>query len=279
MSIKNQNECSEILFLELINELEKKSKKTIQQENKKIPKEQILKEKKQIDFFNNNNIWFFSNFNTNLSKSKIEYPIIGNKWSKLEHAKIYNSEIKNLIFKSENEINYTICNCYIKCNVNLKGESSFWIFLRVQNDFSIENAIILYNREEYNQTVHISLGTFYENTNKELLFRPFIKQQLIFSKKKVIQENNNSVNLDINIYDEGNENITVETYLNDKKENNFIKGNFFSEIKGNYSFMIAGSGNEVKLKKFICDLNYKPRYLPPEITNNHVKGCSCCNIF
>ena len=114
MSIKNQNECSEILFLELINELEKKAKKTIQQENKKIPKEQILKEKKQIDFFNNNNIWFFSTFNTNLSKSKIEYPIIGNKWSKLENAKIYNSEIKNLIFKSENEINYTICNCYIK---------------------------------------------------------------------------------------------------------------------------------------------------------------------
>ncbi len=96
-----------------------------------------------------------------MSKSKIEYIIIGNKWLKLENAKIYNLEIKNLIFKSENEINYTIYNNYINCNVNLKGENSFWIFLRVKNNFSIENAIILYNREEYNHTIHISLGTFF----------------------------------------------------------------------------------------------------------------------
>ena len=285
MSIKNYYESSEIVFLNLRNEIEKKKKLNNDSSNiKKYSKEQLIKEKKIIDFFNNNNTWYFTKFDTQFSKNRIEYPIIVEpNWQKFNYISSYKIDLKDLLFKSEEKINYSICNININCNVTLKGESSFWIFLRTKENFSKENAIILYNREEFSECVYITLGTFFLNLHSKLVYKPFIKQQLVFSKKKNKKNdnfyNNNKINLSIKIYDEGYDTITIETFLNDRKENNFIKGNFFQQIKDNYSLMFGGKGEKIKLYKFLCQLSYKPYYLPPEITNNHVKGCTCCNIF
>ena len=284
MSIKNQLESSEIIYLNIRNDIEKtKKSNNISTNIKKISKEHLIKEKKIIDFFNQNYTLFYTKFDTNFSKNRIQYPIIVNpNWTKFNNVKLNNVDIKDLIFKSEQEINYTIFNANINFNVTLKGESSFWIFLRTKENFSKDNVIILYNREDYSKSVYITLGTFFLNLNNKLLYRPFIKQQLVFSKKKNNKNYNNEndkINLNIKIYDEGYDNITIETFLNDKKENNLIKGNFFQQIKDNYSLMFGGRGKEIRLHKFLCELSYKPYYLPTVITNNHVKGCTCCNIF
>ena len=284
MSIKNHYESSEIIYFNLRNDIEKKKKlNNITSNIKKYSKEQLVKEKKNIDFFNQNNTWFYTKFDTNFSKNKIEYPLIINpNWTKFNNMTLSNVDVKDLIFKSEEEINYSICNININCNITLEGESSFWIFLRTKGYFSEDNVIILFNREDYSQYVYITLGTFFLNLNGKLLFRPIIKQQLVFSKKKKNKNynfENDKINLNIKIYDEGYENIIIETFLNNKKENNLIKGNFFQQIKDNYSLMFGGKGEEIKLNKLLCEASYKSYYLPIEISNNHVKGCTCCNIF
>ncbi len=282
MSFEKDTESSEIIYSRLKREIEKTSKEIETSINKIFGKEEVTKAKKLIDFFNQNSKWVHSTFKTEISNNKVEYPILTNpEWIEENNQKI-NSELGDKIYLCKDEINYTICNNEIRAIVNLKNESSFWIFLRTKGYFSKDNVIILFNREDYSQYVYITLGTFFLNLNGKLLFRPIIKQQLVFSKKKKNKNynfENDKINLNIKIYDEGYENIIIETFLNNKKENNLIKGNFFQQIKDNYSLMFGGKGEEIKLNKLLCEASYKSYYLPIEISNNHVKGCTCCNIF
>ena len=72
MSIKNHYESSEIIYFNLRNDIEKKKKlNNITSNIKKYSKEQLVKEKKNIDFFNQNNTWFYTKFDTNFSKTNI----------------------------------------------------------------------------------------------------------------------------------------------------------------------------------------------------------------
>jgi hypothetical protein len=90
-------------------------------------------------------------------------------------------------------------------------------------------------------------------------------------------KNKDIVKLNIRICDGGSEIISVYSYLNDNKEDNLVKGNFFIPISDNYKVMIAGTG-ECKISRFSCDIYYKNEYAPPEYSND-IKGCNCCTII
>jgi hypothetical protein len=283
MSFEKDTESSEIIYSRLKREIEKTSKEIETSINKIFGKEEVTKAKKLIDFFNQNSKWVHSTFKTEISNNKVEYPILTNpEWIEENNQKI-NSELGDKIYLCKDEINYTICNNEIRAIVNLKNESSFWIFLRTKEIFSKENAVIYFKKEELSQNVHISLGNFYLNSNNKLIFKTFIKQQLIMSMTNEKNENSDFyknrdiVKLNIKICDKGDEIISVYTNVNDNKEDNLVKGSFFIPISDNYKLMIAGIG-ECKLSKFSCDLNYKTEYAPPEFSND-IKGCNCCNIL
>ena len=283
MSFDNKTQSLEEIYSNLKKEIKIMKKEMESLENINYSQEEIIKAKKRIEFFNYNNEWLYSNFNTNNSSKNIEYPIIiSENWTKPNSYNLNNLELRNLIFLSEEEINYSICNNEIKGIVDLKGESTFWIFLRTKEYFSKENVIILFKKEEYSQIIYLILGNFILNSKGNLIFTPFIKEQLILSnlnqKEKTIYEKNDYINLNIKIYDEGKDEIIVYTYLNNNKEENFAKGNFFIPINGNYKVMIAGSGQQCKLKQFSCDSYYKPKYAPAELLNEG-KACNCCNII
>ena len=283
MSFDNKTQSLEDIYSNLKKEIKIMKKEMESLENINYTQEEIIKAKKRIEFFNYNNEWLYSNFNTNNSSKNIEYPIIiSENWTKPNSYNLNNLELRNLIFLSEEEINYSICNNEIKGIVDLKGESTFWIFLRTKEYFSKENVIILFKKEEYSQIIYLILGNFILNSKGNLIFTPFIKEQLILSnldqKEKSIYEKNDYINLNIKIYDEGKDEIIVYTYLNNNKEENFAKGNFFIPINGNYKVMIAGSGQQCKLKQFSCDSYYKPKYAPAELLNEG-KACNCCNII
>ena len=283
MSFDNKTQSLEEIYSNLKKEIKIMKKEMESLENINYTQEEIIKAKKRIEFFNYNNEWLYSNFNTNNSSKNIEYPIIiSENWTKPNSYNLNNLELRNLIFLSEEEINYSICNNEIKAIVDLKGESTFWIFLRTKENFSKENVIILFKKEEYSQIIYLILGNFILNSKGNLIFTPFIKEQLILSnlnqKEKSIYEKNDYINLNIKIYDEGKDEIIVYTYLNNNKEENFAKGNFFIPINGNYKVMIAGSGQQCKLKQFSCYSYYKPKYAPAELLNEG-KACNCCNII
>lgn len=283
MSFDNKTQSLEEIYSNLKKEIKIMKKEMESLENINYTQEEIIKAKKRTEFFNYNNEWLYSNFNTNNSSKNIEYPIIiSENWTKPNSYNLNNLELRNLIFLSEEEINYSICNNEIKAIVDLKGESTFWIFLRTKEYFSKENVIILFKKEEYSQIIYLILGNFILNSKGNLIFTPFIKEQLILSnlnqKEKSIYEKNDYINLNIKIYDEGKDEIIVYTYLNNNKEENFAKGNFFIPINGNYKVMIAGSGQQCKLKQFSCYSYYKPKYAPAELLNEG-KACNCCNII
>lgn len=283
MSFDNKTQSLEEIYSNLKKEIKIMKKEMESLENINYTQEEIIKAKKRIEFFNYNNEWLYSNFNTNNSSKNIEYPIIiSENWTKPNSYNLNNLELRNLIFLSEEEINYSICNNEIKAIVDLKGESTFWIFLRTKEYFSKENVIILFKKEEFSQIIYLILGNFILNSKGNLIFTPFIKEQLILSnlnqKEKSIYEKNDYINLNIKIYDEGKDEIIVYTYLNNNKEENFAKGNFFIPINGNYKVMIAGSGQQCKLKQFSCYSYYKPKYAPAELLNEG-KACNCCNII
>ena len=283
MSFDNKTQSLEEIYSNLKKEIKIMKKEMESLENINYTQEEIIKAKKRTEFFNYNNEWLYSNFNTNNSSKNIEYPIIiSENWTKPNSYNLNNLELRNLIFLSEEEINYSICNNEIKAIVDLKGESTFWIFLRTKENFSKENVIILFKKEEFSQIIYLILGNFILNSKGNLIFTPFIKEQLILSnlnqKEKSIYEKNDYINLNIKIYDEGKDEIIVYTYLNNNKEENFAKGNFFIPINGNYKVMIAGSGQQCKLKQFSCYSYYKPKYAPAELLNEG-KACNCCNII
>ena len=193
MSFEKDTESSEIIYSRLKREIEKTSKEIETSINKIFGKEEVTKAKKLIDFFNQNSKWVHSTFKTEISNNKVEYPILTNpEWIEENNQKI-NSELGDKIYLCKDEINYTICNNEIRAIVNLKNESSFWIFLRTKEIFSKENAVIYFKKEELSQNVHISLGNFYLNSNNKLMFKTFIKQQLVMSLINEKNEDRKSV--------------------------------------------------------------------------------------
>ena len=187
MSFDNKTQSLEEIYSNLKKEIKIMKKEMESLENINYTQEEIIKAKKRIEFFNYNNEWLYSNFNTNNSSKNIEYPIIiSENWTKPNSYNLNNLELRNLIFLSEEEINYSICNNEIKGIVDLKGESTFWIFLRTKEYFSKENVIILFKKEEYSQIIYLILGNFILNSKGNLIFTPFTINFFKYKSKRTI---------------------------------------------------------------------------------------------
>ena len=279
----NTNSSQKIFwaYQNLINQINKKINHI-----KNYSNEEILNSKKTINFMDSNLNWSFTTFETNII-NKLECPNIKNKNWSFQNQK--GEEIRNLIFQSEEDIDYNIVNCEIKSSFILKGESTFWIFLRSNNCFSLSTVAICFSKEEYSQRIHLCLGIFYKNFEGNLTFRIFNKQQLIFSEdlykeneknsKNEKYEKNDTIFVNTKIFDTGNQNLVVSTTLNESKYENIVKGNFFLPfVEEKYKIMIAGSGHQCKIKTFVCNTIYKPEYSQnePILDGN---GCGCCTIF
>jgi hypothetical protein len=61
----------------------------------------------------------------------------------------------------------------------LKGDSSFWIITRSNEEFDEFSSIIKISKEDKSQNIHVSLGTFVKDKYQNLIFKIFSKQQLI----------------------------------------------------------------------------------------------------
>jgi hypothetical protein len=67
----------------------------------------------------------------------------------------------------------------INVKVTLKGESSCWIFSRTAEKLTKFTSVLKLSKEARSQKVFASLGTFVMNQKGVLVFKVFIKQQLI----------------------------------------------------------------------------------------------------
>ena len=70
-------------------------------------------------------------------------------------------------------------------SIILSGESSAWIILRSDDKLDCNSAIIKISKDQpKSQKVFLELGTFVTDSNGELVFKIFLKQQMIdFSSK------------------------------------------------------------------------------------------------
>ena len=69
---------------------------------------------------------------------------------------------------------------------NLKGESSLWIFSRVDEYFDEYSAVLRISKEDKSQNLFISMGAFVRDQHKNLIFKIFSKQQLIDYSSNII---------------------------------------------------------------------------------------------
>lgn len=225
------------------------------------------------------------------------------------------TEICNLIFRSNEDINYKIVNNTLKSTVILKGESEFWIFLHCKEKFDDETIVILFSKTEFTEVVNMSLGLFIktkdgnndiddESNDSEFSFRIFHTMQLIKSYNNNPNasinskyENSDSCMVKIVVIDEGNENIKVSAWVNEGDAENQLNGNFCKQVifndsqdkiknssnfdlsNKNYKVMIAGSGAHCKVTHFSCETNFKDNIDYVNGCKQGFNSCNCCLIF
>ena len=301
--IKQQNENSHI-------------KKTTTQDYT-YTQDEIYCAKKCINFDNNSlNNWLSSPFDTYSNEKNILSPQIKGKWgSGMTVQKRTGTEICNLIFRSNEDINYKIVNNTLKSTVVLKGESDFWIFLHCKEKFDDETIVILFSKIEFSEVVNMSLGLFIKtndgnndidddyNDNK-FSFRIFHTMQLIKSYNtnpnasiNSKYENSDSCMVKIIVIDEGNEYIKVSAWVNEGDAENHLNGNFCKQVifndsqdkiknssnfdlnNKNYKVMIAGSGAHCKITHFSCETNFKDNIDYVNGCKQGFNSCNCCLIF
>ena len=293
----------------------KKFKKLLSQDYT-YTQEDIYCAKKFISFeYNKLSEWVSSTFESNLNEKNILSPQITGKWGTAVKSQRRTSiDISNLIYLSNEDINYKIVNNTLKSTFILKGESEFWIFLHSKGNFNDETIVILFSKIEFSETVFMSLGLFVKSNNNnniyddnennnEYTFRVLKTIQLVRSyninenKYNNKYESSDSCMIKIVVIDEGNENIKVSAWINDGDAENKLFGNFYKQVlvknydnigvKASstfefdnkcYKVMIAGSGQQCKLKQFSCYSYYKTKYAPAELLNEG-KACNCCNII
>jgi hypothetical protein len=156
----------------------------------------------------------------------------------------------------------------------LAGESTCWIFSRVLNYFDEYSLIIKIEKFENNQKVFVSYGTFVRDSQNNLIFKTFIKEQLIdFSSKKLLRlillakfllfyfllENINTFYTDndislvkILLLDSCDDIALSRIYLNDSKTENKVVLNFLLPMRERRKIMIAGNGEKCLIKKFMA---------------------------
>ena len=228
-------------------------KKTISQDYT-YTQEEIYCSKKCISFDNNNlNKWVSASFESRLNDKNFLSPEIKGRWGTgVMTQKRQGIDISNLIFRSNEDINYKIVNNTLKSTVTLKGESEYWIFLHSKESFSDETIVILLSKIEFSETVFMSLGLFIKNCddenidnnenqneennkNNNFCFRIFHTLQLIrtYNSKDTNSykyENSDSCVIKLLVVDEGKENINVSAWINEGDAENTLSGNFCKQV-------------------------------------------------
>lgn len=318
-----QNLDSEELYQILKNQIKKenanykKFKKLLSQDYT-YTQEDIYCAKKFISFeYNKLKDWVSSSFESNLNDKNILSPHIKGRWGTGEkNQKRTSIDISNLIFLSNEDINYQIVNNSLKSTFILKGESEFWIFLHTKGNFNEETIVILFSKTEFSETVFMSLGLFvksdnsnniiYEESenNDEYNFRILKTMQLIKSYNNNYEfnmnkyESSDSCMIKVLVNDEGNENIKVSAWINDGDAENKLVGDFYKQIilkkneqvgvkpsstfefdNKNYKVMIAGSGQQCKVTQFSCETNFKENLDYIDGCKQGLNSCNCCYII
>jgi len=163
--------------------------------------------------------WTSSIFDTD-SINNDECPIIKNAFEDNDiHENNKGIELRNSIFKTINYVNYKDNKMELFFDVTLKGESTFWLFLRNNDVFSKYTAVIKIIKEEKCQKTFIHFGTFVVDSKANLIFKTFLKQQLINyakNKNKSFYENDYCV-VKALVLDVGDEKIVIKVYLNESE--------------------------------------------------------------
>lgn len=87
--------------------------------------------------------------------------------------------ITSNIFRSTQTLNMETLSVEINMSCFLTGDSSCWIFNRVENYFDEETFVIKLEKLEKSQKIFASFGTFVKDSQSNLIFKTFIKEQLI----------------------------------------------------------------------------------------------------
>jgi len=279
--------------------------------------DEIYCAKKCITFDNNSlKDWLSSTFETYSNEKNILSPHIKGQWgSGMTVQKRSGTEICNLIFRSNEDINYKIVNNTLKSTVVLKDESEFWIFLHCKEKFDDETIVILFSKIQFTDIVNMSLGLFIKTNNEnidinndsndsEFSFRIFHTIQLIKSYNSNPNQNTyskyeatDSCMIKIIVIDEGNENIKVSAWVNEGDAENQLNGNFCKQVvfndsqdkiknssnfdlnNKNYKVMIAGSGVQCKVTHFSCETNFKDNIDYVNGCKQGFNSCNCCINF
>ena len=297
---------------ELYKIIQEKIKKTISQDYT-YTQEEIYCAKKIITFDNNStNKWISSSFESYLNEINMLSPEIKGKWGAWEKTqKRPGIDISNLIFLSNEDINYKIVNNILKSTVILKGDSEYWIFLHSKGKFNEETVAILFSKAEWSESVFMSIGIFINSENEDnnnedsenkYFFRIFQTTQLVRSYNINDNDNKNESNdsssmIKIVIVDEGNEKIKVSAWINGGEAENKLIGNFcrpvnlnnddkdirtsstFELLNKNYKVMIAGSGQSCKVTQFSCETNFKENVDYFNGCKDGFNNCNCCYII
>jgi hypothetical protein len=67
----------------------------------------------------------------------------------------------------------------LQFNVELKGDSTFWIFNRVEDYFDEYTVSIKIEKLENSHRVFCSLGTFLRDKDGNIIFKNFIREQIV----------------------------------------------------------------------------------------------------
>lgn len=254
-------------------------------------KELYFNHEKIISFINinypNQSNWEYSTFTTDYLGMQEVPRINSKKWNKSEPF-VDPVEVRNLIFRSEDYIDYGLANSEITANLTLKGESTFWLALHNEKTiYENTSAILQISKTENSQKLFASLGVFFNEDE----YKIFSRQQLVNfnnnnSKNNQIYLENDSCNIKLVVLDPGDDNITFKIYINNSFIENTIEADFFLPVNDKRKIFIGGSGHSCFVSQFESITSVKPKYAKEyniqsfknPYTQNQ-KNCDCCLTF
>ena len=196
-------------------------------------------------------------------------------------------EIRNLIFRSEECIDYGLANGEVNGNLTLQGESTFWLILHCDNNiYEDTSALLQISKKEDSQKLFASLGVFLSEDE----YKVFSRQQLVnynsnTNNNKIYIEND-TCNIKFTILDPGDDNMIIKIYVNGCFFENTIDADFFLPVNDKKKIFIAGSGHSCYINSLSSISYVKPRYAKefnilshknPYMNNQ--KSCDCCIAF
>lgn len=254
----------------------------LQEESLKPSVKEALDSRRMIMLSILENTWDYVDFNIdNMFGENI--PIIQNfSWKTLippEEDK--HMELSNLLFKSKEFINYYVCNCNIHCEFTLKGENSFWLFLRAGDKFTTDTAVIMVTKIRQSQTCYISFGTFVKDVHDNLIYKIFTRQQLLdYSKEKNANNIKNDITqFKLEVFDKGEDSINVSVAINGSKKDNKITSDFFLPVIGKYQIALGSIGDKCVVKSGYVSAEFKDEYEKLYSLHANRNECDCCLIM